>query len=115
VEEVCDDPALVRPVGREDVVGAPPEKQGVHTVHAGYDLLAGDIVDEWGLPAAEGKSAVRILFWAAGCLRDAVDGAEQVDVNESHDALRSEARRHVTTRRGCHGRSRRAMTLCCEP
>ncbi len=74
---------LVRPVRGEDVVRPPAEQQGVRALVRGDDLRPGDLVQQRRLPAPE-REPRRVLVRPARCLRDEVEGREQLDLDDSH-------------------------------
>ena len=73
VERLGDRPALVRPVGREDLVGPAAQK---HVELAGDSLANGlfhAFVQEGHGPASVGEPIRRVLFGTTGRLHDAVE------------------------------------------
>ena len=80
---------LPGPEAGEDVVGASPEQEGVQALHPGDDLFADQGIGQRCLPATEGEPALGVLLRSAGCLSDAVERREEVDVDESHGVLQS--------------------------
>jgi hypothetical protein len=71
----------VAPVGGEDVVGLAAQEEGVHAANAGHHPFADQVVVDGSLPTAVREAVLRVFVAASRRLHDAVERAEEIDVD----------------------------------